>query len=400
MKLPSSLALLPFLAVPVFGQHVQVSALAVDPLDAAVVWVCNRDNDSVSRVDTASGNVVEIDVGVKPRSLAVTPDGALVLVANQRGDIPLDVNFVTPFSGAELRGSVSVIDTATRTVVNELAGVGVEPYGLAIDPAGLWFAVSGFRSGTLRFFELATLNPTHTHQYERNLNFLTQGSVLDHDANRDGLADLADPRGFVIRADSARMWVTHNKSPYVSVLDLTLDAGGLVTGSSLAAKIDVNDYPFDPFYNPVPVQTIESQGMPRFLEDIALSPDGTRALVPHLLHNVAHDVTHDFGSALAGDFANRVYPALTLIDAAQNTFGQAGDASRRLEHELASDPTPAEYAAYGSSALTGSGDRLVLGGLGSPVLGGTASFVLSGFQAGDSAILLIGKRATEVDMGA
>ncbi len=395
----ASLVLLAILAAPAAAQHAQVSAVAVDPLDSSRVWVCDRDNDSVSRIQTSTGATVQIHVGVSPRSLAVTPDGSRVLVANQRGNVPLEVNFVTPFTGAEIRGTVSVISTATNTVTAELVDVGTEPYGIAIAPNGKWFAVSGFRSGTIKFYDLATLGLLYTHQYQRNLNFITRGTIADHDANRDGVADLADPRGFVIRADSARMYVTHNKSPFVSVLALALDANGLVTGTSLAAKIDLDDYPFDPFYNPLPVQTIESQGLPRFAEDIALSPDGDRALVPHVLQNINHDVGFDFGSALPGAFANRVYPALTMLDAAANSFGQAGDASRRLEHELSEDLTPAEYVPYGQSAHLANGDRLVLGGSGSPLLGGSADFLISGFQPGDSAALLIGKSETSVDMG-
>jgi YVTN family beta-propeller protein len=324
----SPFLLLSILATPAAAQHAQVSSVAVDPLDPTIVWVCDRDNDSVSRIQTTNGTAVQIHVGVSPRSLAVTPDGTRVLVANQRGNVPLEVNFVTPFSGNEIRGTISVISTATNAVVAELSNVGTEPYGIAIAPNGKWFAVSGFRSGTIKFYDLATLGLLYTHQYERNLNFLSQGTIADHDSNRDGLADLAEPRGFVIRADSSRMYVTHNESPFLSVLDIALDANGMVTGSSLAAKIAVDDYGFDPIYNPVPVQTIESQGVPRFAEDVALSPAGDRALVPHVLQNVNHDVNFDFGPSLAGHFANRVYPALTMVDTATNSFGQAGDGSR------------------------------------------------------------------------
>ncbi len=373
--------------------------MAVDPLDPARVWVCNKDNDSVSRIDTTSGAVVEIPVGTSPRSLAVTPDGARVIVANQRGNVPLERNFVSPFNGTEIRGTVSVIDTATNVVVAELANVGTEPYGIAIAPNGEWFAVSGFRSGTIKFYDLATLALLRVHQYERNLNFISQGTIADHDENRDGQPDLGDPRGFTIRSDSARMIVTHNRSSYLSVLDIALDGGGLVTGTSLAAKIDVNDYPFDTFYDTTRVQTIESQGLPRFLEDVALSPAADRALVPHVLHNVNHDVTHDFGASLPGAFANRVYPALTMVDAVTNTFGEIGDASARLEHELSDDLTPAEYVPYGQSALLANDNRLVLGGDGTPVLGGAAEFSVSGFEPGDSAFLLIGKFETYIDLG-
>ena len=144
--------------------------------------------------------------------------------------------------------------------------------------------------------------------------------------------------------------MTHNTPGYVSVLDLTLDGGGLPTAAVLNTKIDLNTYPFHPLNNPVPVQTIESQGVPRFLGDIALSPDGTRALVPHLLHNLNHDVNHSF-VGLAGDFANRVYPALSVIDATNLSYASVGDTSNRLEHELDDPMAPGEFIPYGGQGL-------------------------------------------------
>jgi hypothetical protein len=135
---------------------------------------------------------------------------------------------------------------------------------------------------------------------------------------------------------------------------------------------------------------IQSQGKPRFLEDIALSPDGTRALVPHLLHNVNHDVNHNFGPGLAGDFANRVYPALTVVDAALNTYGVSGDASDRLHNELSDPLHPAEYVPYGRAKRDSFGNLLTLGGTGSPIVGTTANFVVDGMRPGDTGIVYIG----------
>ena len=102
-------------AAPLAAQHSQVSAVAVNPNDSSEVWACNRDNNSIAVVDTDTAGVTEIAVGVKPRSLAFSADGSKVFVANQRGDIPVDVNFVTPFTGSEIRSSVSVIDVSSRT---------------------------------------------------------------------------------------------------------------------------------------------------------------------------------------------------------------------------------------------------------------------------------------------
>jgi YVTN family beta-propeller protein len=402
-----SFAALAALAVPAIAQHAQVSAVAVEPGNIDRVWVCNRDNGSVSVIDVGTGSAVaEIDVGVEPRSLAFSADGSRVFVANQRGDIPIGDNIVTTngFQGGGLRGSLSVIDTGTLQVTTTLSNVGVEPYGVAVAPNGMYFVVSGFRSATMKFYDASTLQELVSFQYPRSLNVIDDPlpsvpvtSVADVDANRDGIPDLGDPRGFVIRSDSQRIYVTHDRSPYVSVLDVTL-SGGLPTAVSLNTKINTDIYPFDPIWNPVPVQTVQSQGKPRFLEDIALSPDGTRALIPHVLHNVNHDVNHDFQGAIAGDFANRVYPALTMIDATANTFDPGNDNSNRLANELTDPLQPAEYAPFGPS-LELNGSPLVLGGSGEPVLGGTATFVLDGMQPGDTALLIYGKRRVHLPFG-
>jgi YVTN family beta-propeller protein len=389
------------IAAPLCAQHAQVSAVAVNPTDSSEVWTVNRDNDSVAVIDAAAGVLVaEIPVGVNPRAIAITPDGARAFVTNQRGNVPVERNFVSPFNGTEIRGIVSVIDVNGRAVVAQLNAdkVGVEPYGVAVAPNGKWFAVSAMRTGAIRFFDVQTLAQIVSFDYLADMNFIPAGfTVKDVDSNRDGIADVGEPRGFVIRADSQRIYVTHNKSPFISVLNVTLDGAGMPTGVTLAAKIDTNEYPFDPFFNAAPVQTLASQGTPRFLEDIALSPDGTRALVPHVLHNINHDVNHNFGPSMAGDFANRVYPALTMIDAAANSYKQPGDQSNRLHHELSDTLTPSEYVSFGTAARTSVGIA-VLGGLGSPAAGGQLNFFVEGLRPGESAQIWSG-RERNVPMG-
>ena len=367
----------------------QVTSVAANPSNPDEVWVCNRGNDSVSVVDTATGTTInEIDVGVWPRSLAFSPDGTQVLVANQRGNVPVDVHFVTPFTGAEIRGTVSVIDVASKTVVNTLTDVGTEPYGIAYAPNGTYFAVSGHRSGTIKLYDAASQTLTHTLEYPRSLNFIPSGTALDVDANVDMIPDLAEPRAFAITADSARLYVTHLTPGYVSVVDVTLDGGGNPTGIALGKRIDLNTYAPHPIFNPVNVQTVESQGTPRFLDDIAISPDGTRALIPHVLHNLNHDVNHDFGGAIAGDFANRVYPALTVLDTVNDSYAALGDTSARLHHELTDPADPAAYVPYGPQGVAMGGGIYTLGGTGSPVLGGNADLVHSGHDNASDLVFL------------
>ncbi len=383
------------------AQNSQVTAVAVQPGNPNRVWTVNRDNSTVAVVDVATSTLIaEIPVGNWPRSLAFNADATKVFVANQRGNIPLAANEVTGFPVGSMPGTISVIDVASQTVQTTLSQVGTEPYGIALSPNGKWFAVSAMRSGRVTLYDAATLQQRASHQYLWNMSDIPAPFTLaDVDSDRDGVADLGDPRGFTIRADGARIYVTHFRSPFVSLLDVTVDGNGLPTAVTLGGRISTDDYAFDPILNPVPVRVLLSQGQPRFLEDIALSPDGSRALIPHVLHNINHDVNHAFGPQMAGDFANRVYPSITMIDAARNTFGSVGDDSNRLHHELTDSLAPAEYVPFGDSKVTSLGDIVSLGGQGSPIMGGSMTLVLDGIRLGDTAILNIGQRETNTPAG-
>ena len=82
------------------------------------VWVANFDDGTVSRINTLSNTVVdEIRVGVQPAAIASRPDG--VWVAN-RGD-----------------GTIQRIDPATSRTDKPVA-VGEGPDGIAIDKTSLW----------------------------------------------------------------------------------------------------------------------------------------------------------------------------------------------------------------------------------------------------------------------
>lgn len=397
----SALGVVVCACTPALAQS-QTSCLAVNPSDPREVWTCNRDNNTVAVVDVQAGALLdEISVGMKPRSIAFDARGTRALVACQRGNVPHDRTSLTPFNGDEIRGFVSVIDVPSRTVVQSLPAseVGVEPYGLAVAPNNRYFAVTAFRSGTLHLFHLTSLQRIAGIQFLHNLSRIpTPLTIAEADSNQDFIADEGDPRGFVISADSTRIFVTHHKSPYISVVDVTLDDAGFPTSVSVKTKINTDVYPFDTFFNPIPVQVLVSQGVPRFLEDISLSPDGSRALIPHLLHNVNHDVNFDFGSSLPGDFANRVYPALTMIDVAALSFDPGSDNSNRLHHELSHTRTPAEYVPFHEPRRTPDG-ILSLGGVGSPVIGGRLSFRVDGIGPNRTAQVWIGCEKVSIDHG-
>ena len=83
-------------------------------------YITNSGDKTVSVIDTATNTVVgsPISVGDAPSGVAVTPDGSKVYVANE------DDN------------TVSVIDTATNTVVGSPISVGSNPvaFGMFIQP--------------------------------------------------------------------------------------------------------------------------------------------------------------------------------------------------------------------------------------------------------------------------
>jgi YVTN family beta-propeller protein len=86
----------------------------------AKVYVSNAEGDSVAVIDVASQSILTtIDVGNEPRNLAVTPDGDTVYVPNRSSD------------------NVSVISTATDSVTATVTHASFdEPYAVAVSPDG------------------------------------------------------------------------------------------------------------------------------------------------------------------------------------------------------------------------------------------------------------------------
>ncbi|WP_371068346.1 YncE family protein, partial [Salmonella enterica] len=91
---------------------------SVTPTIAPFAYVPNALNGNVSVIDTATNTVVAtIPVGSNPQGAAVHPSGGLVYVVNAGSN------------------SVSVIDTASNTVMTTVP-VGSNPQGAAVHPLG------------------------------------------------------------------------------------------------------------------------------------------------------------------------------------------------------------------------------------------------------------------------
>lgn len=89
---------------------------------APFAYIANSGSNSVSVIDTATNTVVAtVGVGLVPYRVAVNPAGTRVYVTNNGGN------------------NVSVIDTSSNTVVATIpvgSGVVTAPHGIAVNPAG------------------------------------------------------------------------------------------------------------------------------------------------------------------------------------------------------------------------------------------------------------------------
>jgi YVTN family beta-propeller protein len=136
--------------------------------DGRRAYVTNFGSNTVSVLDTETNEVVPvpdgeaIKVGIVPIGLAVTPDGSRVYVVN--------VNF-SPVGPPPL-GNVSVIDTATNTVV-ETVTVGAGPRAVAITADGAYAYVTNFPDNTLSVIEIASNEVVDTFQVDGGPNWVT-----------------------------------------------------------------------------------------------------------------------------------------------------------------------------------------------------------------------------------
>ena len=158
--------------------------------DGASVWVANNQSNSVSKIDPATGQAVNITLPAGSGPFDVAFDGTNIWVTDN------------------LNGKVSKIVASTGTVVGSgfntslvapVAGSG--PVGIAFDGTSIWVANSA--SGTV-----SKINPaTGAIEAEFQTSVGIPG-VLSADASPTGVA-----------FDGANIWVTNNSTGTVSKID-------------------------------------------------------------------------------------------------------------------------------------------------------------------------------------
>ncbi len=220
------------------------------------------------------------DGGVVKRSsssIAVTVDGATLIVVNPDSD------------------SVTLVDTASRAVIAEMA-VGVDPRSVAVADVGNRAYVANRGSNTVSVIDLEAPRVLA----EIGVGGQPYGVVTSPDGSRLFVAEQGD-RGLRI-LDTATLTtvatVTVGDRP--SGLAVTDDGNTLLVTHLLTGAITVVG--LDP---PAPGVVIPLWPDSNLMQSIVLSPDSTRAYIPHTRANTSNP---------ALTFDTTVFPLVSLVD--------------------------------------------------------------------------------------
>ena len=213
------------------------SSIGLTP-DGTALFVVNPDSGSVSAIDTASETTLdELIVGRDPRMLTIGPDGQRLYVTSQAS------------------ATLTILATQPFSVLTTLR-VGPEPYGVVTDPNGrlVYVAASGV--------DRIDVVDTHLNQVV------------------DTIPVQARPKGLAISEGGTRLYVTHFLSGTLSVIDLTSRSV---------------------------LQVISTGPESNIAQRLVLHPTNGRAYLPHIRSNVSNP--HPL-------FDTTLFPVISVIDLA------------------------------------------------------------------------------------
>jgi YVTN family beta-propeller protein len=185
------------------------------------LYVALNQANQVAVIDTATrGLVSRIPVGTYPYTTVISADGSKVYVSNWGGKVPGPTDFtdgmfpvvVDRRTGIPVSGTVSVIDTASNTVIDTIE-VGLHPCGMALSPSGDRLYVTNANSDTVSVIDTTTDTVTKT------LNVGLVGSAW-----RATLLG-SSPNAVTVSPDGRTRYVANASQNAVAVVDTDKDAG-------------------------------------------------------------------------------------------------------------------------------------------------------------------------------
>ena len=305
LKLLFSLMFAVLLVGTASAQEMGSAMIAYDEGQAPRLLVANLGAGSVTLLERDTGKRLKhARFGGDLRQLARAEGGTLL---------------VTDYSGDRLLLLDEDLD------LKKVIPTGHRPYGVIFDAKRQWFWVTLFEGGRLQ-------------AYDRAGNLQLDAKTAE------------TPRGLALTNDD-RLLLTHAMTGQLAIYDLAkLEKGATLPKPKLITLAETHsDTPSD------------SQGLPRLLDGIALSPDGSEAWLPHVLWSFDHPF----------QFQSTVFPAVSIIDLDEEKervderkqlFLQINLPSVGNRSQIVSNPFAARFAADGKRVyltLAGSEDLLV-----------------------------------------
>ncbi len=264
--------------------------------DSSQIYNVNPDNNSVSAVNKSSLNKAwEVSVGKDPKTLAVGPNG-LIWVAVQQDDLLIALN-----SSGQVQQRIALT-------------YGSGPYGIAFSGDGLAGYVTLQSRG-----EVLSFNPMNGEEIARI-----------------GVND--EPRGIAIDGNNQRAYVTR----------LRTEMGSNVSPGAEVSVIDLASFSLENTLrlgNDTRTQDAEdrARGIPNYLNQIVISPDGRNAWLPTTKANINRGPVRD-GIALSHDSSVRtVVNQIDLTSQTEIFTKQIDFNDRDSAHALTFSPT-GDYA--------------------------------------------------------
>ncbi|MRI32799.1 hypothetical protein EOPP23_07355 [Endozoicomonas sp. OPT23] len=274
--------------------------------DKTRIYSSNFDGGSVSIIDRDSGELLnEAVLGRDIRRLAFNSDQSRLLVSDYLSDE------VILLDGQSLK-EIKRIKTPAR------------PFGVLFDETNNQYYVTSFEGHKL-------------------LVISSEGDI------RQTIEVEETPRGLAL-TDDHRLLITHSLNGQVSIFDVSTSSPKL---SKIIQLIDT----------PTVDKATTPQGKPRLLDNIAISPDGKQAWLPHVLWSFSRDF----------QFQSTVFPAISILDLTpgkehelvqqrKQLFKQINIVESGNRTRIVSNPHDAVYSDDGKKlfiSLAGSEDLMV-----------------------------------------
>ncbi|WP_375749585.1 cytochrome D1 domain-containing protein [Vibrio sp. HN007] len=234
--------------------------------DKSMIYSANFDAGSISIISRDNGEILkEAKIGEDIRRIAFSEDEQHLLATDYLAD------------------KVLLLD-AKSLEVQHTVSVPSRPFGVVYSDKHKLFYVTSFERDKLMLIK-------HNGEIVR---------TVDTEAS---------PRGLALTDD--RLLISHAMTGQVSIYDVSGEVPQLSKVIQLADSAEN------------PSKTV-SQGKPRLLDNIVISPDGTTAWLPHVLWSFGHDF----------QFQSTVFPAISIIDLEKGNEHEIIDERKQLFKQI------------------------------------------------------------------